>query len=152
MIPYSRRGTNAPGPATSRFDERDRRVLDAVGEDDALALLTELIAQPSENPPGDEGACAQFLSSFLVKHGVACHLVEVAPRRPNLYASIGGPGPTLVLCGHLDTVPAGAGWTRHPFKGTLSAGRVYGRGACDMKAGLAAMTSALLSMPSSTRR
>jgi acetylornithine deacetylase/succinyl-diaminopimelate desuccinylase family protein len=146
MIPYSRRGTNAPGPATSRFDERDRRVLDAVGEDDALALLTELIAQPSENPPGDEGACAQFLSSFLVKHGVACHLVEVAPRRPNLYASIGGPGPTLVLCGHLDTVPAGAGWTRHPFKGTLSAGRVYGRGACDMKAGLAAMTSALLAI------
>ncbi len=146
MVPLSRRGTSAPGPGTSRFDERDRRVLGAVDEHETLALLRELIAHPSENPPGDEGTCAQFLSSFLLERGVACRLVEVAPGRPNLYASIGGPGPTLVLCGHLDTVPAGTGWTLDAFKGTLSAGQIYGRGACDMKAGLAAMTSALLAI------
>jgi acetylornithine deacetylase len=146
MVPSSRPATKAPGPAATRFDQRDRRVLGAVDEDETLWLLNELIAQPSENPPGNEGACAQFLSSFLLEHDVACRLVEVAPGRPNLYATIGGPGPTLVLCGHLDTVPAGEGWTRDPFRGTLSRGRVYGRGACDMKAGLAAMASALLAI------
>ncbi|MGA3218746.1 MAG: M20 family metallopeptidase [Acidimicrobiales bacterium] len=146
MVSPSPPGTNAPRPAATRFDQRDRRVLDAVDENEALELLRELIAQPSENPPGNEGTCAQFLSSFLLKHGVACRLVEVAPGRPNLYATIGSPGPTLVLCGHLDTVPAGEGWTYDPFTGTSGGGQIYGRGACDMKAGLAAMTSALLAV------
>jgi acetylornithine deacetylase/succinyl-diaminopimelate desuccinylase family protein len=139
-------GTGTSGPAATPFDRRDRRVLDAVDENEALALLSELIARPSENPPGDEGSCARFLASFLLEQGVRGRLDEVVPGRPNLYATIGGPGPTLVLCGHLDTVPAGEGWTRHPFRGTLSDGQIYGRGACDMKAGLAAMTSALLAI------
>ncbi|MGO9661412.1 MAG: M20 family metallopeptidase [Acidimicrobiales bacterium] len=146
MVPSSPPGTKAPGPAATLLNERDRRVLAPLDEDETLWLLSELIAQPSENPPGNEGPCAQFLSSFLLKQGVACHLVEVAPGRPNLYATVGGPGPTLVLCGHLDTVPAGGGWTGDPFKARLSGGRAYGRGACDMKAGLAAMTSALLAV------
>ena len=51
--------------------------------------------------------------------------------------------PRLVLCGHLDTVPAGGGWTHDPFSGTVSDGKLYGRGACDMKAGLAAMAAAM---------
>src|SRR5208283_5538795 len=55
-------------------------------------------------------------------------------------------GPTLVLCGHLDTVPAGEGWTFDPFGATVAAGLVYGRGACDMKAGLAAMAAALVAV------
>ncbi len=109
-------------------------------------MLRELIAQPSENPPGNEAACARALSSFLLQEGVSCRLVEVVPGRPNLYATIGGPGPTLVLCGHLDTVPAGEGWTKGPFAGTSTGGQIYGRGACDMKAGLAAMTAALLAV------
>jgi acetylornithine deacetylase len=146
MTPTSRPGADGPGAAISLRDQRDVRVLDAIDEGEALALLIELIAQPSENPPGNERACAEFLSSFLLARGVGCRLVEVAPGRPNLYATVGGPGPRLVLCGHLDTVPAGEGWTRDPFTATLSNGQVYGRGACDMKAGLAAMTSALLAI------
>ncbi len=70
----------------------------------------------------------------------------MAPGRPNLYASVGGVGPTLVLCGHLDTVPAGEGWTLDPFSAVVAAGRVYDRGACDMKAGLAAAAAALLAV------
>ena len=146
MVPISPGRTKAPGPDPSRFDPRDRRVLAAIDEDEALVLLRGLIAQASENPPGNEATCAQFLSSFLGNQGVDCRLVEVAPGRPNLYATIGGPGPTLVLCGHLDTVPAGEGWTSDPFGATSSGGRIYGRGACDMKAGLAAMTAALLAI------
>ncbi|MGD0944943.1 MAG: M20 family metallopeptidase [Acidimicrobiales bacterium] len=146
MAPSSPPGTNAPEPVPSRLDHRDRRVLEAIDEDEVLALLCELIARPSENPPGDEGACAQFLSSFLEEHGVASRLVEVAAGRPNLYATIGAPGPTLVFCGHLDTVPAGEGWKGDPFQATLVGENLYGRGACDMKAGLAAMTEALLAV------
>ena len=56
---------------------------------------------------------------------------------------MGTSGPTLVLCGHLDTVPAGGGWTVDPFSGTVTGGHVYGRGACDMKAGVAAMAAAM---------
>ncbi|MGO9582412.1 MAG: M20 family metallopeptidase [Acidimicrobiales bacterium] len=146
MAPSSRPGTDRQELAPSRLDHRDRRVLEAIDEHEALELLSELIARPSENPPGDEGACAQLLASFLDEHGVVNRLVEVAPGRPNLYAAIGAPGPTLVFCGHLDTVPAGEGWTGDPFRATLVDGDLYGRGACDMKAGLAAMTEALLAV------
>ena len=121
-------------------------MLEAIDDEEALQLLRELIACPSENPPGNEGACARFLASFLEERGVPCRLVEVAPGRPNLYATVGTCGPTLVLCGHLDTVPAGEGWTLDPFSGAVTDGQVYGRGACDMKAGLAAMAAAMVAV------
>ena len=130
------RGTNA----------LERRALDAIDEGETLELLSQLIACPSENPPGNEGECARLLASFLGHNSIASRLVEVAPQRPNLYATIGTVGPTLVLCGHLDTVPEGEGWTCDPFTATVRDGRVYGRGACDMKAGLAAMTGAMLAV------
>ena len=77
---------------------------------------------------------------------MTCRLVKVLAGRENLYATIGGPGPRLVLCGHLDTVPAGDGWTRDPFSASLSGDKLYGRGACDMKAGLAAMAEAMVAL------
>ena len=118
-------------------------MLEAVDDEEAVQLLRALIAEPSENPPGNEGACARLLASFLEERGVASHLVEVAPDRPNLYATVGTSCPTLVFCGHLDTVPAGDGWTIDPFSAAVTDGHVYGRGACDMKAGLAATAAAL---------
>lgn len=138
-----------PNPATVHLDERDRRLLEAVDDAETLGLLFDLIARRSENPPGNELSCAKALSAWLEDRGVACELDEVLPGRPNLYASVGGPGPTLVLCGHLDTVPAGRGWTHEPFQATLADGLVYGRGACDMKAGLAAMAGAIVAVASS---
>jgi acetylornithine deacetylase len=130
----------------SRLSDSELAVLEAIDEHEAYELLRGLINQPSENPPGNEQACARFLSAFLQDQGISSRLVEVAPGRPNLYATVGATGPTLAFCGHLDTVPAGAGWTRDPFQATLFGGEVYGRGACDMKAGLAAMTEALLAI------
>jgi acetylornithine deacetylase/succinyl-diaminopimelate desuccinylase family protein len=70
----------------------------------------------------------------------------VGPGRPNLYANVGSSPPTLVLCGHLDTVPAGLGWTVDPFSGTVTGGKLYGRGASDMKAGAASMAGVLLAL------
>ena len=130
--------------ANPRLKDRDRRILEAFDETEALKLACGLIAQPSENPPGGELASARYLASFLTERGVACELKEVEPNRPNLYAQVGDGGPVLVFCGHLDTVPAGTGWTRDPFEPCLSDGLLFGRGACDMKAGLAAITAALL--------
>lgn len=127
-------------------DVRESKVLEAIDYRETLEMLRGLIAHPSDNPPGNEGECAGFLASFLTERGIATSLVEAAPDRPNLYASIGGSGPTLVFCGHLDTVPAGDGWTVDPFLGAVANGRVYGRGACDMKAGLAAMVAAMLAV------
>ena len=146
MVVFSVSSTDDPGSGASRVGAPERRVLEAIDDEETLQLLRELIAEPSENPPGNEEGCARLLASFLEQRGVASLLVEVAPGRPNLYAAVGTPGPTLVLCGHLDTVPAGDGWTLDPFSGAAADGRVYGRGACDMKAGLAVAAAALLAV------
>jgi len=74
-------------------------------------------------------------------------LQEVAPGRPNVIARWkGGGGPHLLLTGHLDTVPVGEGWTRDPFGAEVEGKRLYGRGACDMKGGLAAMLGAIVDL------
>ena len=146
MVAFSGSGTNGPGPAPGRLSVSEGHVLAAIDDQETLRLLAGLIAAPSENPPGNEEGCARFLGSFLEQRGVNCTLVEAAPGRPNLYATVGGRGPTLVLCGHLDTVPAGDGWTTDPFSAVVEDGRVHGRGACDMKAGLAAGAAALLAV------
>jgi acetylornithine deacetylase len=146
MAASSPPGTKSADEPPVRLQARDQQVLEALDEDEALELARNLIELPSENPPGNELACAMYLSSFLEARGVPCELVEVMKGRPNLYGAIGTKGQTLVLCGHLDTVPAGEGWTRHPFRASVEDGRLYGRGACDMKAGLAAMTAAMLAV------
>jgi acetylornithine deacetylase/succinyl-diaminopimelate desuccinylase family protein len=137
---------NHPDALHGITDARESRVLEAINDTEMLELLRALIAHRSENPPGNEAGCAHFLDSFLKDRGVETSLVEAAPDRPNLYATIGTSGLTLVFCGHLDTVPAGDGWTFDPFAGTVADGRVYGRGACDMKAGLATMVAAMLAV------
>ena len=115
------------------------------------ALLAGLVRVPSINPalePGGagEGPIAEAARSWLVQRGVRAWLEEVAPGRPNLVAEVGaGPGPTLVLCAHLDTVDV-RNMTEPPFAARLEAGRLYGRGAYDMKGGVAAVMSALAAL------
>jgi acetylornithine deacetylase/succinyl-diaminopimelate desuccinylase family protein len=122
-------------------------VLAAISEAETLALLRALIRVPSENPPGGEEAIAQTLVSYFEDNGVSVRLREVRPGRPNVVAEVGsGGGPTLVFNGHLDTVPVGEGWTFDPFGGEVRGGRVYGRGACDMLGGVAAMCSAAVAL------
>ncbi len=109
------------------------------------ALLTDLVAIPSVNPslePGaGEGAVAAFCGEWLNARGVRAWLEEAAPGRPNVVAETGhGAGRTLVLCGHLDTVPGGD--MAQPFVARVEAGRLHGRGAHDMKGGVAAIMCA----------
>jgi succinyl-diaminopimelate desuccinylase len=102
-------------------------------------LLRGLVCIPSVNP--NEAELAAHVVELLERTTAATvHVVETLPGRPSVAAVLGsGPGTTLVLNGHLDTVPVDdpSRWTADPFGGDVRDGALYGRGACDMKAGLA---------------
>ncbi len=116
------------------------------------ALLAELVSVPSVNPALDpeagtgEAAVAAAGRAWLEARGIHAWLEEVAPGRPNLLAEVGsGTGPALALCAHLDTVDT-RGMTISPFEPRIEGGRLYGRGAYDMKCGVAAVMSALAAL------
>jgi len=113
----------------------------------ALSLTRELLAFNTMNPPGQERACAEYLGKLLEDGGFETDLYEFAEGRTSLVARIQGNSYSAPICftGHIDTVPLGATrWTKDPFKGVIEGGRVYGRGASDMKGGVAAMIIAAL--------
>ncbi|AMJ63121.1 succinyl-diaminopimelate desuccinylase [Bosea sp. PAMC 26642] len=120
----------------------------ALDPTDPVALTQALIRCPSVTPA--EGGALSLLAGILAAEGFAVHRpVFGEPGMPdikNLYARIGTTSPVLVIAGHTDVVPVGdaAAWTRDPFAGTIEDGVLYGRGACDMKGGLAAMIAAVL--------
>ncbi len=105
-------------------------------------LLRELIAAKSPNPPGDTRDAASCVARFLDKRGVPYKTMGPDAEKPNIVSSIKfeKPGRNLVLNGHIDVFPVGdgQGWKHDPWIGTLAEGRIYGRGACDMKAGTTA--------------
>lgn len=113
----------------------------------ALELTRQLLQFKTINPPGEERACAHHLGALLVEAGFETSYHEFADGRTTLVARKGGherQGP-LVLTGHIDTVPLGrATWSRDPFAGEMDGDRMFGRGASDMKSGVAAMVVASL--------
>lgn len=111
----------------------------------AQSILAELVRIPSAT--GHEEAVAEAFAGRCEAAGLEVEMQEVEPRRSNVIASWRvGRGPRLLLTGHLDTVPVGEGWARDPFGAEVGGGRLYGRGACDMKGGLAAMLGAVVDM------
>jgi|AntRauTorcE11898_2_1112593.scaffolds.fasta_scaffold03871_3 succinyl-diaminopimelate desuccinylase len=107
---------------------------------DLPSLVAALVRIESENPPGNEGACAEYVHDWFTHHGIESTLVdEPDPSRPQVGARVGTGHPTLVLNGHLDVVPAGdpEEWTYPPYGGVVEDGRLYGRGSVDMKMGVA---------------
>lgn len=112
-----------------------------------LNLTRKLLSFNTINPPGLEQDCAEFIGKLLEEKGFLIRTHEFDKRRTNLIASVEGDGTKGPLCftGHQDTVPLGtAPWERDPFAGELDGDRLYGRGASDMKGGLAAMVLAAL--------
>jgi acetylornithine deacetylase/succinyl-diaminopimelate desuccinylase-like protein len=114
---------------------------------DPVELLRELIRFDTTNPPGNEEACIAFVEGLLREHGIESERYEKVPGRPNLIARHAGTngGPPLLLQGHVDVVTtAGQGWTRPPFGADIADGYVWGRGALDMKGGVAMLISAFV--------
>jgi succinyl-diaminopimelate desuccinylase len=117
--------------------------------EELVELARALIRFPTVNPPGEAyRPCAEFIGDRLRERGFAVDYVRASgtpgdsERHPriNVIARRAGAaaGPCVHFNGHIDVVQAGGGWTMDPFAAVVSNGRVYGRGACDMKGGLAA--------------
>ena len=114
---------------------------------DSIALTQDLVRFPSLNPPGEEEACIDHLARLLAGGGFEVEAHPFAPGRPSLVARRHGRGPDKPLCfaGHVDVVPLGAeAWSVLPFGGEIRDGKLFGRGASDMKAGVAAFVAASL--------
>ncbi len=111
-------------------------------EAETVGLLSALLRTDTSNPPGNETACALVLRDYLADSGVAVRPGGAVPGtaepgRPR--CAVTGPGPTLLLLGHTDVVPAEADeWSEPPFSGAVKDGYVWGRGALDMKCQVAA--------------
>jgi succinyl-diaminopimelate desuccinylase len=115
----------------------------------ALELTQQLIRFDTINPPGREKVAAEHLGRILENVGFRCEYVPLAEGRPNLVARIGGSDEKspLAFTGHTDTVPLGLQpWTVDPFAGDVKDGRIWGRGASDMKGGVAAFVAAVVAM------
>ena len=135
----------------SQASPQDERIIRAAESviNEAVEFTREMVRIPTVNPPGDfyeDGArCigkwlqgAGFTADYIAAEGMAEHTakhprVNVIGRRDGARA-----GKTLHLNGHFDVVPPGAGWTKDPFGAEVADGKIYGRGTCDMKAGIAA--------------
>lgn len=145
----------SPPPRVCRED----RVLAEVeaARDEIVAFTAEMIRIPSVNPPGAcYRDCVELIGRRLQATGLAVAYVE-AEGRPEHTAeyprvNVVGRGPAvpgrprLHLNGHFDVVPPGEGWTVDPFSGLVRDGRIYGRGASDMKSGIAAAVFAVESL------
>jgi succinyl-diaminopimelate desuccinylase len=120
--------------------DRDRDLL--------LDFFRGFIRCPSPNPPGDTREAAQYIRAFLEQRGADYRVIAPHEAMPNIVATFeaGKPGRHLALNGHIDVFPVGdgAGWTQDPWGGELVDGRIYGRGACDMKCGTTAAIFTLL--------
>ncbi len=109
---------------------------------DVIDLLRTLVRQDTCDPPGREIEIASLVHERLRGAGIECSLDEFAPGRANVVARVRGRGsrPAIVFSAHFDTVPLGKeAWSRDPFGGEIVDGALYGRGAADMKSGMAAM-------------
>jgi acetylornithine deacetylase len=124
-------------------------------EAQTIAFTRELVRIPTENPKlasiaaGAEAACQDVIEARLRELGCRTDRWEVYPGRPDLVGTLRGEGGeqarSLILNGHIDVVPAGdpARWTHPPFAAEIADGKIWGRGAVDMKGGIAAMIGAV---------
>lgn len=108
-------------------------------EIEEIALTQRLVQIESTDPGVGEGAVARFVCEWLSRTGAEVARESVFPGRDNIVATLkgGDASHNLVYICHMDTVPIGAGWTCDPFAAEIRDGKIYGRGSCDMKSGLA---------------
>lgn len=104
------------------------------------SLIGELTRRETENPPGNERTCAEYIVNWFESQGIDAELIDAPYEdRPQAVAHVGDGDPTVVLNGHIDVVPAGdhEQWSYDPYGATVKDGYLYGRGSVDMKTGVA---------------
>ncbi|MCG8379613.1 MAG: acetylornithine deacetylase/succinyl-diaminopimelate desuccinylase family protein, partial [Proteobacteria bacterium] len=122
--------------------------------DELIALTRELVQIPTTNPPGnDYAACTDYLQKRLAARGFECQQIRAAETpgdsdrfpRMNIVARKEGSrdGPCIHFNSHIDVVECGVGWNYGPFDAEIVDNKIYGRGTCDMKGGLAASLIAI---------
>ena len=135
-------------PVSAPARDRVLAAVDAAAPE-IVDFTSALIRVPTVNPPGEAYEdCARLIGDRLAACGfdVEYHAAEGRPEHTTAHPRVNVVGlrrgrrarPNVHLNGHFDVVPAGGGWTIDPFGGIVRDGRIYGRGACDMKAGIAA--------------
>lgn len=111
-------------------------------QDRLIDFLSRFIQAKSPNPPGDTRTAANHICQFLDENGLPNRIIAPQEDMPNVVGTFdcGSPGRHLVLNGHIDTFPVGEheDWTYDPWSGTVTEGRIYGRGVADMKCGTSA--------------
>jgi succinyl-diaminopimelate desuccinylase len=120
-----------------------------MSQKDPVALTKSLLRFDTVNPPGRERDCARHAGALLKEWGFRVEYHDYEQGRTSVVARAGGTREDKPLCltGHLDVVPLGSrAWSREPFKGETDGDKLYGRGASDMKAGVAAMLVACKSL------
>jgi len=126
-------------------EELAKLVLDHVSEEEVVGFCRDLVRAASENPPGDERNVAETSRELLGRLGLGADFVEPLPGRISTVSAWGEGPRTLLFNGHYDVVPAPEPeeWPFPPFAAEVSEGKLYGRGATDMKAGIAACLAAV---------
>ena len=127
--------------------ETKAAILSVCNDDDVVKLTADLIAIPSHRmAPRKETDCAIFIRDLLNAEGIEADLQAVEDGRCNVVARLAGTGeaPSLMFNGHTDVVPPGA--MEDAFEPRIVDGRLYGRGACDMKGGLASQICAIIAL------
>lgn len=120
-------------------------IIQRLDQDKAIEILQKMICFNTANPPGAERFLAEYLTEILEGYGINSHVDDLGDGRGNVIGRIEGSKerPDFLLNGHLDVVPPGEqAWTYEPFSGIIDSGKLYGRGASDMKGGLAALVVA----------
>ena len=131
--------------------DRHESLLNHIAAAEVTRICQELVRFRTVNPPGAERAAAEYVAALLEDSGFEITYLPLDDARTSVLARLRGSGelPALVLDGHLDVVPIGAQeWTYEPFEGRVADGKVWGRGAADMKGGLAAMLVAARTLAS----
>jgi len=114
-------------------------------EEDVIPILKDLINIRTENPPGFTIDAVKYLSNIFDGKGIKNIIQEYGEKRANIIAEYGEGDKTIILTGHLDTVPAGdeEKWNFPPFEGVEDDGKIYGRGSTDMKGAVAAFIAVI---------
>jgi len=129
-------------------DQLALQAAQAVDVDELVRLTQALVRIASYYPGPGEQPAVDFLEPYLRERGFQTTVQAVAPGRPNLIADLGQGAGGLILEGHSDVVTHGnlEQWTVPPYEARMMDGRIYGRGACDMKGGLAAAICAAVAV------